>query len=253
MLTKIFREACGVVAKHHNRFQFAAYEGANAVLALSENIKNGGDTNLPVIGQTPAAMSAYSFIAMSSCLYFFDPEKRPHLLLHAGLAGVFGGGFLAMAGFGAAGFAVALSSLEMARGGYHLLAKHIAEKKAANERVHLADRLAYFGIARITGVSAYTKLVSWLTKSNETARYYLDERPLLTSTAIKAPLRFDIIGQSLMQLDFLKAAVGLSWLAGDLFVALNDGKIKDRFLRFASPPQEPNPSATPRSPTMLKM
>ncbi|AHB49903.1 hypothetical protein W911_03665 [Hyphomicrobium nitrativorans NL23] len=205
--------------------QFAAYEGGNLALVASENNKADAVSNAVIFGQTPEAMAAFSFAAMSGCLFAFDPMKSPNFLLLAGLSGLAGGLFLASAGFTLSGGAVALSSLEMARGGYHVLEQHFQRTKRQSVA---ADLRISSGLATIMGISVYAWAVSAVTRRSATAKRILDDRPLLTSSAIKAPMRFDMIGQSLLRGEWVTAAVGTSWLIGDGLVALNDTRLKAR-------------------------
>ena len=58
---------------------------------------------------------------------------------------------------------------------------------------------------------------------------FIDERPLITSTLIKAPLRFEFIGKKLLLGDWIGALVGLSWLfLGDLALAFNDPQLQEQ-------------------------
>jgi hypothetical protein len=62
---------------------------------------------------------------------------------------------------------------------------------------------------------------------------FINERPFITSTMIKAPLRLEFIGKKLLMGDWLGTAVGLSWLLlGDLALAFNDPQLQAKTRRM---------------------
>lgn len=93
------------IARYYNLIQFIGYVPSSLVLAV-RNGMHGCE-----------GMAAALFLLAALLIALFDPLKRPSMLLYGGLATAAGGFLLVAAGYPLTGFAVALSSLETARGG----------------------------------------------------------------------------------------------------------------------------------------
>jgi len=207
-------------AKHHNKIQFFGYEVANLVL-VSQQL---WFADKPGYGLNAETLAALSLLLGSAFIWRFDPKTRPHLLFYAGLALACGGVFLTAAGYTWTGLSVILASLETARGGRAVLNHWIAEHRST------AGRLPGVGIHKRVAnwtLSGYCLLVDGLIRVYPGLGCFINERPFITSTVIKAPLRLEFICKKLLLGDWIGASVGLSWLLlGDLALALNDSQLQ---------------------------
>lgn len=208
-------------AKHHNQIQFFGYEVANLVLVAQQLWVADG----PGYGSNAETMAALALLLGSALIWRFDPKSRPHLLFYGGLALAGGGVFLTAAGYTWTGLSVILASLETARGGSGVLTGWVGERKSAagriprNTSVHC--RVATWSL------NWYGNPVDRLANAYPGLGRFINERPFITSTLIKAPLRLEFIGKKLIMGDWIGMAVGLSWLLlGDLALAFNDAELQ---------------------------
>lgn len=82
-------------AKHHNKIQFFGYEVANLVLVAQQLWLTDGSG----YGLNAETLAALSLLLGSALIWRFDPKLHPHLLFYGGLALIWGGVFLAAAGY----------------------------------------------------------------------------------------------------------------------------------------------------------
>lgn len=205
-------------AKHHNRIQFFGYEIANIVLVLSELLRSG----MTSYGFTHETYAALSLLVGSLLIWRFDPDSRPHLLCLGGLALTVGGVFLLLAGYHATGAAVTLASLETARGGLAVLR---TSAKRTGHSVSTVTRVSE--IVSEVLVGWYAAFVNRLTLRWRRFGRFINERPFVTGTLIKAPMRLEFVGKKALEGDVVGAAVGVSWMIfGDGGLAFNDQRLK---------------------------
>lgn len=229
------RFACGLsrtlarfAVDHHNRIQFVGYEVANVALVVHGSF---GSATLG-FASTLESAAALAMLAGSACIYRFDPSSRPSLLFVGGMSLALGGLLLTAAGYPITGLAVALASLETARGGLQVLIAHVEKRLAARRHVERRTRRLLRIAAATLGV--YVRLVSRLRARRPALGRFVDERPFLVGTLIKAPLRVEFIARKLLAGDPFGAAIGLSWMVlGDGGLALNDAGLKASLRRFA--------------------
>lgn len=218
---KAARVLSHLVANHHNRIQFLGYEVANVVLVIHEALQ-GGTTPF---GLTYEIYAALSLLVGSACIWRFDFESRPSMLYFGGMALTIGGLFLAAAGYTITGFAVTLASLETARGGLQILRNYVAEELSANRIVapSMHNKLNFAAVS----LCWYVLPINYVTSHFQRLGEFINERPFLTGTFIKAPMRLEFVGKKLVEGDMIGAAVGLSWMIlGDGGLAFNDAKLK---------------------------
>ena len=190
-------------ARHHNRIQFFGFEVANIIWILHQAL-SGGSTGH---GLNVESCAALFFLIGSGLIWAFDPDRRPQMLFYGGISLAIGGLFLAAAGFALTGMAVAVASLETARGGVGML--------------HASHRITV-RVAHIS-IGWYQSIVDLVARCFPKVGCFIDERPFITGTLIKAPLRLEFIGKKVLIGDWIGAAVGLSWmLLGDVALAFND-------------------------------
>lgn len=220
-------------AKHHNKIQFFGYEVANLILVARQLWLS----DKPGYGLNTETLAALALLLGSAFIWRFDLRKRPHLLFYGGLALALGGVFLAIAGYTLTGLSVLLASLETARGGRSVLKSWITEQKLVPLHMAIHDRMATWIL------DGYCNLMDALIKAYPGLGRFINERPFITSTVIKAPLRFEFIIKKLLVGDWLGAVIGLSWLLlGDLALALNDAKLQAYAQRRDVRYRLPNPA-----------
>lgn len=211
-------------AKHHNKIQFFGYEVANMVLVVQQLARSESG-----YGLNAETLAALAFLLGSALIWRFDPQQRPFLLFYGGLALAVGGAFLAAAGYTWTGLSVVLASLETARGGRGVLTDWLAAQRASGA-VPLTAAI-HERVAAVT-LNGYCYLVDGLIRLYPELGRFINERPFITSTAIKAPLRLDFIIRKLLLGDWVGTAVGLSWLLlGDLALAMNDAQLQTAVLQ----------------------
>ena len=215
-------------AKHHNKIQFFGYEVANLVLVAQQLWLTDGTG----YGLNTETMAALALLLGSAFIWLFDPKTRPHLLFYGGLALAVGGGLFAAAGYMWSGLSVVLASLETARGGLGVLNGWADEQQRQAATVPLAitihQRAAHWSL------KWYCTLVDVVVGIFPNFGCFINERPFITSTLIKAPLRLEFIGKKLLVGDWIGVAVGLSWLLlGDLALAFNDAELQAYAQRVA--------------------
>lgn len=208
-------------ANHHNKIQFFGYEVANVILVAHQLQRPDGAG----YGLNAETLAALALLIGSACIWRFDPKSRPHLLFYGGMALALGGAFLTAAGYVWTGLAVVLASLETARGGRSVLAAWIAEHRSLAGGVPLMSSLH----GRVAGLCLgwYCQLVDLVSRLAPGLGRFINERPFITGTVIKAPLRLEFVGKKLLMGDWIGAGVGLSWLLlGDLALAMNDARLQ---------------------------
>jgi hypothetical protein len=221
----MLRPFVSAVLAWRNQLQLLAYQGANIVLAFSAGAAAGAGGD-HLLGLPPETLALFPFVALSACIFFFDPVKRPTLLVYAGFAGIAGGACLAAAGLVFNGAAVMLSSLEMARGGRQLLDSTLRYQGPDASRF---SRFTGSLVCRATGLDIYARLMGRLSRGCPLLDQSLNQHPLLATMAINGTARFEMILGGLLAGNAVNALIGLSWLLGDVLVGLNDTS----FLRFA--------------------
>lgn len=220
--------AC-VSVSHHNKMQFFGYEAANVVLVANEYAIN----RTTPFGITHEMAAALAFMIGSAAIWQFDFHRRPAMLFFGGIALAAGGLLLAIAGYTLTGMSVLLASLETARGGLLMLRKHVSHTVQAGCLVSSHVRMC-LSLASIS-MGWYEKLIGLVASRFQNFGAFINERPFLTSTLVKAPLRLEYILKKLLQGDIVGVTVGLSWmLLGDLGLALNDDRLKASLQAFAS-------------------
>ena len=160
------------------------------------------------------ALAAASFMLGSLSIWLFNLDERPSLLFFGGLWLTAGGLMLVFAGFPLTGGAVMLASLETARGGLSLMRTGGGH---GSGRV-LAE------LARIL-MAPYCRVVTAIVGRFPAVGGFIQERPFLTSSIIKMPLRFEFILRNLLVGDAIGVAIGFSWMLGDGALALNDERL----------------------------
>lgn len=222
-------------AKHHNKIQFFGYEVANVALVAQQLRRVDGSG----YGLNAETMAALALLLGSACIWRFDPRRRPHLLFYGGMALAWGGAMLTAAGYVWTGLAVVLASLETARGGRSVLNAWIAEQRSLAGGLPLTTALH----GRVAGLCLgwYCHVVDMVTRVAPGVGRFIDERPFITGTVIKAPLRLEFIGKKLLMGDWIGAGVGLSWLLlGDLALAMNDARLQAYAQRRAAHGSQPD-------------
>jgi hypothetical protein len=225
-------------AKYHNKIQFFGYEVANVVLVAQQLWRADGSG----YGLNAETLAALALLVGSACIWRFDPSRRPHLLFYGGMALAWGGIFLTAAGYVWTGLAVVLASLETARGGRSVLNAWIAEHRSMAGAVPLTSSIH----GRVAGLCLgwYCRVVDVVTRAAPGLRRFINERPFITGTVIKAPLRLEFIGKKLLMGDWIGAGVGLSWLLlGDLALAMNDAQLQTYAQRRAAHGSQPDLAA----------
>ncbi|MCB0061297.1 MAG: hypothetical protein KDE19_04260 [Caldilineaceae bacterium] len=213
-------------AKHHNKIQFFGYEVANLVLVAQQLWLAEGHG----YGLNAETLAALSLLLGSALIWRFEPKARPHLLFYGGLALAVGGAFLTAAGYLWTGLSVVLAALETARGGLGMLNGWIATAKATTGMVPRHIKL--HGRVANGSLNWYCKPVDALLAFQPNLGSFINERPFITGTLIKAPLRLEFVFKKLLVGDWIGAAVGLSWLLlGDLALAFNDPALQAYALR----------------------
>lgn len=211
------------VAKHHNKIQFFGYEVANMVLVAQQLLTSEGLS----YGINAETAGALFFLLGSGLIWFFDYKTRPYLLFYGGIALTIGGTFFAFAGYLLTGLSVMLASLETARGGLNILNQIIDDQFDLQSDCSLACYIHQQIAERTLGW--YSRLVERFANIYPDLGRFIDERPFITSTLIKAPLRFEFIGKKLLVGDWIGAMVGVSWLfLGDLALAFNDPHLQEQ-------------------------
>lgn len=227
-------------ARYHNKIQFFGYEVANIILVAQQLGRADGAG----YGLNAETLAALALLLGSACIWRFDARRRPHLLFYGGMALALGGALLAAAGYLWTGLAVVLASLETARGGRSVLQAWIVEQRSLVGALPLAT--AFHG--RVAGLCLgwYCHLVDRLARLAPGLGRFIDERPFITGTVLKAPLRLEFVGKKLLMGDWVGAGVGLSWLLlGDLALAMNDAQLQAYARRRADHGSQPDVAAAP--------
>lgn len=215
---------------HHNRLQFVGYEVANIILVVHETYRSG----ITAYGFNLETYAALFFLLGSACIWWFDPEKRAHLLCLGGIALTIGGGFLVGAGYGLTGWAVVLASMESARGG--LLAWQAQANTMSGQRYLLSAR--YQRLLKIVQylLRWYVFLINFISAKFDRIGHFINQRPFVTGTLVKAPFRLEFIVKKALVGDWIGVAVGLSWMIlGDGGLVFNDAKLKAQVLSLSQP------------------
>lgn len=209
-------------AQHHNKLQFFGYEVANIVWVLHHAWQEGATG----YGLNVETCAAVAFLIGSALIWRFDPQRRPQMLLWGGLVLALGGLFLMMAGFPLTGLAVVVASLETARGGLGTLRAFVHSAARGKATIHPRHQRTLDTATYALGW--YLRPVGYITVNFPRIGRFIDQRPFVTGTLIKAPLRLEFIGKKLLLGDWIGAAVGLSWmLLGDVALAFNDDKLQE--------------------------
>ncbi|MEM7028025.1 MAG: hypothetical protein AAF629_00430 [Chloroflexota bacterium] len=212
-------------AKHHNQLQFFGYEVANIILVIQGLARSG----TMGFGFNLETMTALFFLAGSACIWRFDPTKRPQYLCFGGLLLMVGGVFLIAAGYGFTGWAVVLASLESARGGL------LSWQEQEHANLLRGGRLTALSYAQLRFAQCllgwYGQLVTKVSGRFQHLGRFINDRPFLTGTLIKAPFRLEFIIKKWILGDWVGVCVGLSWMIlGDGGLAFNDEALKARIL-----------------------
>jgi len=222
------RALVNVSVSHHNKIQFFGYEVANVMLVANEYMIN----QTTYFGVTTEMAAALFLLLGSAAIWRFDFHRRPAMLFFGGIGLAIGGLLLAVAGYILTGLAVLLASLETARGGLVILTQHVSQSVQAGSHVSLSVRKC-LKLASLT-LGWYAWLINHAVSRFRSFGAFVNDRPFLTSTLIKAPLRLEFIIKKLLQGDFVGAMVGLSWmLLGDFGLALNDDRLRASLQVFA--------------------
>lgn len=213
-------------ARHHNKIQFFGYEAANVIWVLHHATQTGQAS----YGANVETAVALAFLLGSGLIWYFEPERRPHMLFYGGLMLALGGLGLVMAGFVLTGLAVVLASLETARGGMAVVSAHV-DRTRRDGSIGRAPHQFTLKLANYV-LGWYQRPVSILAQRFPRLGRFIDERPFVTGALIKAPLRLEFIIKKLLIADWVGAAVGLSWmLLGDVALAFNDAQLCDAVAR----------------------
>ncbi len=125
---------------------------------------------------------------------------------------------LVLAGYPLTGGSVMLASLETARGGLSLLS-------ARSSRYGLAAGLPALAHALM---GPYCALIGAVVRRFHLAGQFIEERPFVTSSMIKLPMRLEFVLRNLFAGDPVGVAIGLSWMVlGDGALALNDRRFRE--------------------------
>lgn len=68
----------------------------------------------------------------------------------------------------------------------------------------------------------YRILIEYFCRYFQRTGQFINERPFLTGTIIRAPLRLEFVIKNALRGDFINVAVGVFWIVGDLALAMND-------------------------------
>jgi len=219
----------GVAVAHHNTIQFVGYEVANVTLIIQQYLADRSSG----FGLTLESAAALAFLSGSVLIMRFNPICRPGNLFTGGMALAFGGLLLVASGYPLTGLAVALASLETARGGVFTLVGHVEARQAEHRPVTRSTRRLLRTGSRILG--GYIRCVNRVLLRRQHLGQFVNERPFLTGTLMKAPLRIEFVVKKVLSGDVVGAAVGLSWMIlGDGGLALNDERLKASLNRFAT-------------------
>lgn len=226
-------------ANYHNKIQLFGYEVANVILVVQQLQRADGAG----YGLNAETLAALALLLGSGCIWRFEPNKRPSLLFYGGLALAWGGAMLTAAGYLWTGLAVVLASLETARGGRSVLRAWIAEQRSLDATLPLT--MALHGRVADLSLGWYCRLIDGVASVAPGLGRFVDERPFITGTVIKAPLRLEFIGKKLLMGDWIGAGVGLSWLLlGDLALAMNDARLQAYALRVGARRAQPEVAVT---------
>lgn len=223
------RKLAGFIASHHNKIQFIGYEVANIVFAVNGSLQDNGNH----FGLSFETSAALSMLVGSACIWKFDFENNPSMLFVGGIGLTAGGVFLIAAGYELTGLAVAVASLETTRGGLITLCEHVRNKLTAGFFVAKSTRrcLRFGAIA----IGWYVKSISLLVLRFQRLGRFINDRPFLTGSLIKAPLRLEFVGKKALEGDVVGVAVGLSWMVlGDGGLAVNDSQLKASLVEYAT-------------------
>jgi hypothetical protein len=227
-------------ATYHNKIQFFGYEIANVILVAQQLWRADGSG----YGLNAETLAALALLLGSACIWRFDPRRRPHLLFYGGMALALGGASLTAAGYAWTGLAVVLASLETARGGRSVLTAWIAERRSMAGAVPVMS--AIHGRVASLCLGWYCQVVDVVSRMAPGLGRFINERPFVTGTLIKAPLRLEFVGKKLLVGDWVGAGVGLSWLLlGDLALTMNDERLQAYARRVAAQGSGPEVAAAP--------
>lgn len=228
---KIVKSIARFSVSQHNKIQFFGYEVANLVLLADAYIRHEN-----VGGRSVYEVSAAIFFLCGSlCIWRFDDRNRPGMLFYGGVLLTFGGISLVADGYVLTGLSVSLASLETMRGGLFEIANYIEYGLTNDKPIRKGARLTVRYGAVLFGW--YVKLVSWFGRRFPRLGGFMDNRPFLAGTLIKAPFRLEFIIRKILIGDYVGAGVGVSWMVlGDCGLALNDQKLKSALSDFSSKP-----------------
>ena len=206
-----------IFCDHHNRIQFFGYEAANILLVWDRTDFTG--TALSSFNRE--ALAALAFLVGSAWIFAYHPDRRPYGLFYGSLGLILGGILLVAAGYSLTGLSVVLASMEAARGGLSTLQANLARpdhSKDAAARLTLVCGLRIFAF--------YIIPVNVLCQRFGSLGRFLNNRPFLTGTLIKLPMRLEFIVRNVIRGDVVGVVVGLSWMIlGDGALAFNDRKL----------------------------
>jgi len=206
-----FSQIRNFICRRHNVIQLIGYEGANVALLFQQGVT-------PDRTALPETFAAIFFMAGSLAICLFDPVKRPWALMWGGFSLALGGAMIVAAGYPLTGGAVALASLETARGGMAVIAPRLADET-------LATRLLSWVL------QPYGLLVERTVGRAKHIGPMLKDRPFLIGALIKLPLRVEFIAKNMLAGDMVGTGVGLAWMIlGDGGLALNDNGLKRRVM-----------------------
>lgn len=212
------------LCRRHNVVQLVGYELGNLALLAQHGLAPGQAGSFE-------ALAAFAFMLGSLGICFFDPVRRPALLLMGGLWLTLGGLMLVLAGYPLTGGAVMLASLETARGGLAVLRE--------------TEDTSPLAVVAALLMAPYCRLAALVIQGFPSVGAFIQSRPFLTSTIIKFPLRLEFILRNLVAGDGIGVLIGLSWmLLGDGALALNDQRLKEALVDRASgrPAQQRSPA-----------
>ncbi len=208
----------GFVCDHHNKIQFFGYEVANILLVW--HVTGNAETLFGSFNSE--AMAAMAFLFGSACIYAYHPDRRPAGLFFGGIGLTLGGALLVFAGYPLTGLSVALASMETARGGLRVLKTDLSRSDRSTPSV--ASLILVFGQHAL---SFYIVPVDMFCRRFGKLGQFLNDRPFLTGSLIKLPLRLEFIIKNLLRGDMIGACIGLSWMVlGDGALAFNDEKLR---------------------------
>jgi len=229
--------------------QFWSYEPANALVVTKKHFMENPN---PYIYDHDYTNTLTSFDATSAGLLFLGSgivkymHVHPTMLFYGGMT--LASGAVALTGAcienaedvqeatlaSITGLAVTLSSLETARGGTFVMEGHINSNDNPSSFTKNTQKIA----KSFYKYSGYNHALHKICNKSETLTDLIENRPMVASGLIKAPLRagyFASLGwnyaandDASLALNAVGVGIGILWVSGDLSLAMMDEKFNNK-------------------------